>query len=97
MAGELGRALQRGLPATNPSNALTTQPQQAQPRTPVEKSDRPEASSRPQREDRIRFVFTHPRIPRRWIEAQHAPPLRDHTRTVSSTSCITSAHTYTLL
>jgi len=75
LAGQLGRAVHRGLRTTNPSDDLTTQPRQAQPRTPVEKPDRPAASSRHQGERRIRIVLTHPRIPHRWIEAE-LPALR---------------------
>src|SRR5665811_1887705 len=46
LAGQLGRTVQHGLRATSPSNNLTTAPQQAQPKTPVEKPDRPAAPPR---------------------------------------------------
>src|ERR1019366_5843653 len=47
LAGQLGRNVQHGLRAINPSNDLTTPPQQAQPKDPVEKPDRPAATLRP--------------------------------------------------
>jgi len=47
LVGQLGRVVQRGLRTTNPSNDLTTHPQQGQPHTQVEEPDRPAASTRP--------------------------------------------------
>jgi len=45
--GQLGRIVQRGLRTTNPSNDLTTHPQQGQPHTQVEEPDSAAASTRP--------------------------------------------------
>src|ERR1035437_7970516 len=47
LAGQLGRTVQHGLRATKPSNDLTTAPQRAQPKDPVEKPDRPAVPPRP--------------------------------------------------
>jgi hypothetical protein len=67
---QLGRALQRGQRATNPSNDLTTQPEQGQPRTKVKKPNGPAASSRPYGRRPDQIALTQPRMLRWWIEAE---------------------------
>ena len=69
LAGQLGRALQRGRPATNPRNDLTTQPQQAQPQNSG-RTGQTGGLSMPARLHRLRTLLYHPQILPRWIEAE---------------------------
>jgi|GEM_PF-29101 len=69
LAGQLGRTDQHGLRATKPSNDLTTAPQQAQPKTPVEKPDRPAATSRPHTQTGPESHSPTQKL-RWWIEAE---------------------------
>jgi hypothetical protein len=54
----------------------------------VEKPDTPAASSRRHREHSIRIELTHPRIPRRWIEAEPSPTIESAAGMATETSAL---------